>query len=83
MHHAAINAQKPGGQLILEAYTTEQISYASGGPTDPSMLYTEDMLREDFDGAKISQLKSLVAMLNEGKYHVGDGAIVRVVASRS
>ena len=82
IHQLAINALKPGGQLILEAYTREQISYASGGPKDPDMLYTEKLMREDFAKANISQLESLVAMLNEGKYHVGDGAIVRVVARR-
>lgn len=82
IHKAAINALKKGGLLILEGYTKEQVNYASGGPNEPSMLYTEEMMREDFAQANISQLKSLIAMLNEGKYHVGNGAIVRVVASR-
>lgn len=82
LHQAALNALKPGGQVILEAYTKQQDNYSSGGPQDPGMLYTEDMMREDFAGATISRLQSLVAMLNEGKYHVGDGAIVRLVATR-
>lgn len=82
IHRAAINALKPGGQVILEAYTKEQLDYASGGPKHPAMLYSEDMVRDDFAKASISQLKTLIAMINEGKYHVGDGAIVRLVAIR-
>jgi SAM-dependent methyltransferase len=82
LHQAALNALKPGGQLILEAYTREQMNYESGGPRDLSMLYSEQMLQEDFSGAEITELKSLIATLNEGKYHVGDGAIVRIVATR-
>lgn len=82
LHQAAFNALRPGGQLILEAYTREQLNYASGGPKEPGMLYTEEMIRGDFPMARINQLKSLIAMLNEGKYHVGDGAILRLVATR-
>ena len=82
IHQAAIDALKPGGQVILEAYTKEQLNYHSGGPRHPAMLYSEQMMKDDFSSANISQLKSLIAMLNEGKYHGGDGAIVRLVASR-
>lgn len=82
IHKAAIEALKPGGQVILEAYTKEQLNYHSGGPRHPAMLYSEQMMREDFATTNITQLKSLIAMLNEGKYHVGDGAIVRLVATR-
>jgi len=82
IHQSAINALKPGGQLVMEAYTKEQMNYASGGPQDPSMLYSREMLEQDFATARISQLETLVAMLNEGKYHVGDGAIIRLIAHR-
>ena len=83
MHQAAMSALKPDGQLILEAYTKEQINYASGGPRDPFMLYSLDMIKDDFSQANLSELKTLIAMLNEGKYHVGDGAIVRLIAHRA
>lgn len=81
LHQAAMTALKASGQLILEAYTREQLNYASGGPQDPTMLYSREMLEQDFTLAKITEINTLVAMLNEGKYHVGDGAIIRLVAT--
>lgn len=82
LHQAAINALKSSGQLILEAYIKEQLGYASGGPRDPSMLYSAEMLKKDFSQAELTEFKTLIAMLNEGKYHVGDGAIIRLIAHR-
>lgn len=81
VHQSALKALKPGGRLILEAYTKQQVNYASGGPQDPAMLYSREMIEQDFARAGISHIETRVAMLNEGKYHVGDGAIIRLIAS--
>jgi SAM-dependent methyltransferase len=80
IHQHALETLKPGGTLILEAYTREQLDYDSGGPRDINMLYTQEMLETDFSRARIHQLETLIAMLNEGKYHVGDAAIIRLIA---
>ena len=52
--------------------------------------FTAAMLREDFTGtddpslpaAEILQLEELVTGLNEGKYHVGPGSVVRLLLRR-
>jgi len=82
MHHAMLQALKPGGVLILEAFTPEQLHFKSGGPTVAAMLYTPDLLRMDFAGAEIQFLETCVTELAEGRYHRGPAAVVRLVARR-
>jgi cyclopropane fatty-acyl-phospholipid synthase-like methyltransferase len=82
MHRSMFEALKPGGVLIIEAFTPEQLKYKSGGPTVAEMLYTADMLRIDFAGGEILLIEELVTELAEGKYHRGPGAVVRLVLRR-
>ena len=53
-------ALKPGGLIVLEAFTPEQIEQqragARGGPRDAALLYSAEDLREDFAGAEIVEL---------------------------
>ncbi|MDR9435887.1 MAG: class I SAM-dependent methyltransferase [Thiohalophilus sp.] len=82
IHRACLAALKPGGTILLEGFTPEQIDYPSGGPPFPEMLFSEAMLREDFAGAKIELLESLETRLAEGKYHQGSAAVLRLIATR-
>lgn len=77
LHQAALHALKPGGQVILEAFTYEQLQHNSGGPPVREMLYDAALLEDDFSGGEIIELDECCDVLNEGKYHVGDAAIVR------
>ncbi len=86
MHRAMLDALRPGGYLILEAYRPEQIelqkAHHSGGPRTPDMLYSADKLRSDFQGASILTLEELEAELSEGTRHRGLAAIVRAVVRK-
>lgn len=82
MHRRMLESLKPGGLLILEAFTPAQLGYKSGGPPVAEMLYTADMLRIDFAGAEILQIEECITDLEEGKYHRGPGAVVRLVLRR-
>lgn len=79
MHAAMLAALKPGGLLILEAFTPDQLKYSSGGPRDREMLYTSDLLRQDMKAGEILQLEEMVTDLDEGKYHRGPAAVVRLL----
>ncbi len=79
MHRAMVQALKPGGMLILEAFNKNQLQHQSGGPPVAAMLYTSDELRADFSGTQIEILEDTIAQLNEGRYHVGPGAVLRLV----
>lgn len=79
MHANMLRALKTGGVLILEAFTPEQLRYKTGGPPVEEMLYTADMLRQDFAHAVILQLEETLTDLDEGPYHRGRAAVVRLV----
>jgi cyclopropane fatty-acyl-phospholipid synthase-like methyltransferase len=82
MHEKMLRALKPGGVLILEAFTPQQLRYKTGGPPVAEMLYTAQMLHRDFSGAEILQLQETLADLQEGSGHRGTAAVVRLVLRR-
>lgn len=82
VHRAMLAALKPGGLVILEAFSPDQLDYASGGPRVPEMLYSAATLRADFAGGEILELAETRTELAEGKYHSGPAAVVRLVARR-
>jgi cyclopropane fatty-acyl-phospholipid synthase-like methyltransferase len=79
MHAKMLQALKPGGFLIMEAFTPKQLEYKTGGPPAKEMLYTADMLRADFKGGEILQLEEILTGLNEGPYHRGTAAVIRLI----
>jgi SAM-dependent methyltransferase len=82
-HEKLIQSLKPGGCIVLEGFHTEQLGRASGGPKDINMLYTPEILAEDFQSIKIIELKKEVLTLQEGKFHEGEAAIMRMFARKS
>ena len=82
LHDKVISSLKPGGQLIMESFTPDQLNYSSGGPPVLEMLYTVEMMKSDFKLLEIQQLEECIAELNEGKYHCGEGAVVRLIAQK-
>lgn len=79
VHAGMLRAAKSGGMVILQAFTPDQLKYASGGPKTTDLLYTAEQLRKDFAGAEILELEEVIAELNEGPLHSGQGAVVQGV----
>jgi cyclopropane fatty-acyl-phospholipid synthase-like methyltransferase len=79
MHRQMLRALKPGGILIMEAFTPKQLEYKTGGPPVKEMLYRADMLREEFRECEILRLEEILTGLNEGPYHRGTAAVVRLI----
>ena len=71
-----------GGKLVLEAFNPKQIDNSSGGPKNMEMLYTEEMLREDFKELKIENLQMLETNLSEGEFHKGKANVIRLIATK-
>lgn len=82
VHASILRALKPGGIVILEAFTPSQLQFSSGGPKQVDLLYTLDLLRNDFAGAEIVLLEEKVTQLHEGHMHSGPGAVVQAVFRR-
>ncbi|HVI49958.1 MAG TPA: class I SAM-dependent methyltransferase [Candidatus Sulfotelmatobacter sp.] len=79
VHAAMTAALKPGGLLILEAFRPEQLRFASGGPKSSALLYSAADLRRDFRGLDILMLDEIQTTLDEGPFHQGPAAVVRMV----
>lgn len=82
LHRAMVDALAPGGRLILEAFSKEQVNRGTGGPTSVDMLYAEDELRADFSALTIDRLEAVEVELNEGTQHCGLASVLRLVAHR-
>ena len=82
IHQKAITWLKPGGKIILEAFNPKQLQHRSGGPKEISMLYGEDLIREDFKELKFEIMQTLQTGLNEGTYHEGNAEVIRFVGTK-
>lgn len=80
LHARCIEALRPGGRMIIEAFTPDQLQYASGGPKEQSLLYTRSMLEADFLPLEIVFQEERTIILNEGPFHDGEAAVVRLIA---
>lgn len=86
-HKQLIYWLKPGGTLWLEGFSTAHTAFQAinphaGGPKDPSMLYTETQLRNEFSALSIHHLEPCEIELHEGPYHHGRAAVIRLVATK-
>jgi SAM-dependent methyltransferase len=82
VHQSMLRAVKPGGHVLIEAFAREQLGYQSGGPRDADMLFSEEVLLADFDGAEILALRRELVQLDEGPLHRGPGMLIRLLARR-
>jgi SAM-dependent methyltransferase len=77
-----VKSLKPGGFLVLQGYTPRQLEFRTGGPSQPSHLYTESLLRSAFAGLDILHLRDFEAEVAEGQGHRGRSALMGLVARR-
>ncbi len=83
LHGAMYRALTPGGLLILEAFTPAQLRYQSGGPRSVEMLYSAELLRGDLPAGELLLLEETETELDEGPYHRGRAAVVRLLLRRT
>jgi SAM-dependent methyltransferase len=82
VHAWVPRALRPGGVLILEAYTPEQLAFGHGGPKDVAMLMTLAGLRDELAPLAFELGREVRREINEGPFHGGMSATVQVVATR-
>jgi len=81
-HLELYNSLRPGGLIILEAFNPSQLGLPSGGPKEPSLLYTLKMLENDFPAMKTIFGTESTVELKEGEFHSGPAQVVRWVAEK-
>lgn len=82
LHRKVVAGLRPGGILVLEAYTPEQLSLKTGGPQDTDMTMTLKQLQMELQGLVFDHAEELVRDVVEGKYHTGRGAVVQIIAHK-
>ena len=73
---------KPGGMLVMEGYTKDQMPLASGGPKNPDMLFSRDQIAENFADFNIHLLQETRRHLAEGTRHQGEAATLQILAEK-
>ena len=81
-HKKLVKCLKPGGTIILECFSKNQIKYNSGGPKDILMLLSKEDIENDFSELDIVKLDEELIFLEEGIYHQGEASVVRLVARK-
>ena len=82
LYAAIVRGLRPGGVLVLEAYTPNQLGRGTGGPQDPDMLVSLAGLREELAGLDFVHARELDREVREGAYHTGVASVVQVVGLR-
>ena len=73
---------KPGATLLLEAFAKAQLGRDSGGPKNLAMLFSREELEEDLAGLPKLRIEEAETELDEGPFHRGSAAVIRVVGRR-
>jgi SAM-dependent methyltransferase len=86
-HQALIRLLKPGGHIILEAFHKKQIEFNSknpkaGGPKHVDLLYNIEEMKFEFKNFEFLQLEETIVTLEEGLFHLGDSAVLRMLARK-
>jgi SAM-dependent methyltransferase len=82
VHQKLAGLLKPGGHLILEGFSKEQLNYPSGGPRNYDMLFSEEELQHDFSGLSKLSITKTETYLEEGLFHQGPASVIRVFGVR-
>jgi len=86
-HQTIVGFLKPGGKVIFEAFSKKHIEYnfvneKVGGPRDVATLCSIAGIENDFKDFEIIELREQEVELNEGKYHIGTGSVIRFVGRK-
>lgn len=87
LHKKLSSYLKPGGIVIFEAFSKKHLELNDldakvGGPKELDMLCSIEEILMDFEDYDFIFLGEKEIVLNEGKYHIGKGAVVRFVGRK-
>lgn len=82
VHQSAIKALKPGGIIILEGFSINQLKRESGGPKAPEMLFTIDQIISDFGKQSEFEIMETQITLNEGPLHQGLAEVIQLTCCK-
>ncbi len=85
LHQQVVEALKPGGIFILEAYTERQLEMdGQGGPpaAQRHLFMALEQLQDELKGLTFLIGRETEREMTEGKYHQGKSAVMQVIAQK-
>lgn len=82
VHRRVVEGLRPGGVLILEAYTPEQLRFGTGGPPVAELTMTLAALEDELSGLVFEVAREQEREVLEGRYHHGRGHVVQIVGRK-
>jgi SAM-dependent methyltransferase len=82
VYRGAVEGLRPGGVVILEAYTPRQIGRGTGGPPVEELLVPPQAVAEGFAGLDFLLFQEVEREIAEGRYHRGLSATVQLLARK-
>ena len=73
---------KPGGIILLEAYSKSQLSRNTGGPKDPDMLMTAADIQKEFPNCDAMVCHEIEREVVEGEFHTGLALVVQFIGKK-
>lgn len=83
LHQKLVAALKPGGIMLLEAYTPRQLQFGTGGPGSADLMMTLEALQIELAGLQLEIAQEIDREVNEGQYHHGQAAVVQIFARKA
>ncbi len=82
VNRKAVAGLRPGGVMVVEAYSPRQLEFGTGGPRAAELLVPRAALEEELSGLEFILAQEAEREVVEGKYHRGMAAVVQVLARR-
>jgi SAM-dependent methyltransferase len=82
VHRRCVAGLRPGGIMLLEAYTPDQVGRGTGGPPTAALMMDAETLRRELAGLELLELEEGEREIHEGAFHNGTGAVVQLVARK-
>lgn len=78
-----VNSVKPGGRIMMELYSTSQLSYATGGPQNINFLYNPASVLTWCQPYKIIHFFTGEQIRHEGTLHTGLAHTIQLIIEKS
>jgi SAM-dependent methyltransferase len=82
LHRVVERCLRPGGLILLEAYTPAQLARDTGGPKDMDMLMTRAELEQEFPHCVPIVSQEIEREVVEGEFHTGLASVVQFIARK-
>lgn len=82
LYRSVEQSLKPGGIILLEAYSKSQLSRDTGGPKDPDMLMTAVDIKMEFPNCEVILCHEIEREVVEGEFHTGMASVVQFIGKK-